>query len=123
MQIVVPPPPSQVVADGGAALRFKVVNIGLWNMISTQSVSVAHGIADYTKIRSITVILMTDAGTTRYPAGGFAFANSGVVETVQISFNNTNVILQRPANGAFSVSTLFDDPAVNRGFIHILYEG
>jgi len=40
------------------------VNIGTWDMDATSSVTVSHGIADFTKIRSVDAMIRNDAATT-----------------------------------------------------------
>lgn len=110
--------------DGGLdtgddnTLKFKVVEIGDWNMDSTASVSVAHGVSSEQNIRGVQVFVRHDTSSVIYPltrASG-ASSVSGSISSV----NATNVNLDRFASGAFD-STDFDSTSFNRGWIYIWY--
>jgi hypothetical protein len=102
--------------DVTAAINRKIVNIGDWNMVSTNSVNVAHGLT-FTKIRNVSVLIIDDAASqisplnTIQPAGtvsGFWYANS------------TNVVIYKWANAAFD-NTNYDSTSYNRGWVLIDY--
>lgn len=111
-------------------LRKKVVEIGDWDMDANASVNVAHGIADHTKVRSISVIIRDDNNVTMYmliPVTGVAPLIGGFISSI----NHTNVILNR--HDAASIAGLgwngvpqfdnagFDSTSYNRGWIVIEY--
>lgn len=98
------------------SLSLKVIEIGIWNMDADATVSVAHGL-DYTKIRNISIIIISDAGN-RTEIGNGGNANWG--------FNGTDIVMTRAASsGTYPVgaydSVSFDDSAMNRGYITIQY--
>lgn len=105
----------------GAYLKKKVVNIGDWNMDSTVSVTVAHGLADFKKIRAIDCIVRNDSDTTY--ANLLALAPGGSQEpggSAQF-IDSTNITLVRKTSGTFD-STSFDSTSYNRGWVTITYE-
>jgi hypothetical protein len=109
--------------DGGLdtgddnTLKFKVVEIGDWNMDSTASVSVAHGVSSEQNIRGVQVFVRHDTSSVIYPLTRASGASS--VSGIS-SVNATNVNLDRFASGAFD-STDFDSTSFNRGWIYIWY--
>lgn len=98
-----------------ASLNTKIINIGDWNMDTTQSLDVAHGVT-LSKIRSLSAIIIADSSTTRYDLnimdgagdGGGLFADA------------TNVVLRRIASGFFD-NTSFNSTSFNRGYIVLQY--
>lgn len=107
-------------ASGTANLKIKVIDIGDWNMDATTQVTVAHGIADFTKIRSINAVVRTDGDTSYYNLLNSEGAGSAL--NTQIQAQSTNVVLGRATDGIFD-STTFDSTGFNRGWITIIYEG
>lgn len=103
-------------------VRRKVIEIGLWNMDSTLSVSVAHGLDLGTtaglvdKIRGCKVMILNDDQDSATPLDIWdgASAVGGA-----FSIDDTNVILVRTPSSYYD-SNLFD-AAVNRGYIVIEY--
>jgi hypothetical protein len=89
-------------------------------MDTTQFVSVAHGIADYTKIRAVLVVIRNDAATLlleiQNPAGALNGTTSGGITSI----NSVNVDLYRVTGGSFD-STNYDATSFNRGYITIIY--
>jgi len=106
----------QAIADLNGSLITTIVNIGDWDMDATASVSIAHGIADYSKIRSVSVLIIPDAATTLIPldtsfSGGVPAGSIGQIQSV-------NIPLFRTATGTFD-STNYDSTSFNRGYITI----
>jgi len=106
----------QAIADLNGSLITTIVNIGDWDMDATASVSIAHGIADYSKIRSVSVLIIPDAATTLIPldtsaAGGVPAGAIGQIQSV-------NIPLYRTATETFD-STNYDSTSFNRGYITI----
>ena len=113
----------------GEAVRYEqlptllstTIQIGTWDMTSGIK-NVAHGIADYQKIRSVSVIIRNDAENqlvdllTNGYGGSESSAGIGGYFVVQ----STNVVLF-PGTGCFN-STLFNDGAIERGWVTIEYE-
>jgi len=95
----------------------KVVEIGAWNMLSTTSLSVVHGLTLGTVI-SIDVLILNDAGSFAYP---IQYASDGdATPSGGWYANSANVVIFRNA-ASFFVSTSFDGTASNRGFVTIWY--
>ena len=101
----------------------KSVEIGDWNMDSTPTVTVSHGIADASKIRDVRVTIRSDIGTgyvltpiewvdqsTGVTAGGWTL--SSILSTISIF---------RITGGAFD-SAAYDATSYNRGWVTIIYE-
>lgn len=95
-------------------LNQKVVNIGDWDMDTTNFVQVAHGLT-FSKIVLIhvTILIDDDVGDIGYEY----FDGTGLSS---ISFGTTNVSINRVTGGLFD-STNFDKTSYNRGYITILY--
>lgn len=101
-----------------AVLNTKIVNIGDWNMDSTNSVSVAHGIADHTKARSLIVTIRNDTDADYYDFSS-ADNDSGSTNSF-VRIDSTNVDISRMASGIFD-TVAFDSTGYNRGWIVIQY--
>jgi hypothetical protein len=89
----------------------KIVNIGSWNMDTDATLIVNHGVVDYTKIRSIDILIYNDAGTPKvFPlyAGGDYF------------MDDTAITLSRTPSGAFDDPD-FSSTGTQRGYISIKY--
>lgn len=102
-------------------IKWTVVEIGDWDMDTNGSISIAHGIADYTKIRSISVMIRNDSIDALIPLG--IVNTSGVVQggvNPNVGINSTHIGLLRVASGSFD-SVGFDSTSFNRGFITIGY--
>jgi len=99
-------------------VKFKVVNIGDWDMDSTTFVEVLHGIVDYTKIRSAFIMILPDAGfvsTTTLFGGNNSESGTGISY-----FNATAIRLSRAAGGIFD-NINYNQTSYNRGFVTIGY--
>ena len=99
---------------GGTELKCKMVEIGDWNMVSTGTKDVAHGLT-LAGIHSVSVMIRNDDDTTHYNllAGGGIIAGG-------YTCGSTNVALNRTSGGAFD-GISFDSPTYNRGWITIWY--
>lgn len=100
-------------------LQTTIVNIGDWNMDTSVTVSVAHGLADFTKVRSVLVMVRNDTNDTYYPldsgvAGGGGGAANGFVQSI----DTTNIVLGRNTSGLFD-DAAFNATSYNRGYILI----
>ncbi len=99
-------------------IKFKKLAINTWNMNTTDTRIVAHGIASgKTKILMAYATIHSDAGTVfnldYLAANGIG---GGAVE----SFDDTNINLSRVIGGNFDNGS-YEDP-VNRGYVLIWYQ-
>lgn len=105
-------------------LKKRILEIGDWNMSATVSVSIAHGI-DFTKIRSIFVLIRGDAGETypdaRYPLNNITGTGEGQGGYFISTSDPTKVYLHRLAGGQFHGSN-YNATSFNRGWIILEYE-
>jgi hypothetical protein len=92
-------------------VKTKIIQLGAWNMDSTATLSVAHGIAALSDIRSIQVIILRDDNQTR---DDFAPGADRIYTT------GTNIELARTTGGTFD-GTAWDDASMNRGYAIIRY--
>lgn len=99
-------------SNGTDAIRFKVLNIGDWNMDTTGSVSVAHGLTAANLIGA-EVLIYDDLGL-----GGYSIERAGYYNFEYVI--GTSIVLSRTAGGAFD-NTSFDATGYNRGKIIIWY--
>lgn len=98
------------------------VEIGIWNMDTTSSLSVAHGVADFTKIKTWQISIYNDDGTKIYDflgtlcaVGGDPVGRSGYL--AEINSASFSLVRVTSADGGFFDSTSFDDGTMNRGYI------
>ena len=101
----------------GAILRTKIIEIGDWNMDTTASVSIPHGLTA-SKIRSVYAFVIIDTSNLFYPLN-MSVAGSGSL-LGWFAWSATEIVLERLAGGFFD-SNLFDATSFNRGFITIEY--
>jgi hypothetical protein len=94
------------------------LNIGDWNMDSTSSVNVAHGL-DYTKIVEVNAFIRDDAGTT-YNMLSHNKTTALITDGSIALVNSTNVNLERKVSGPYDNSS-YDSTSYNRGFVTIKY--
>ena len=99
-------------------LNVKVIQIGDWNMDSTDNVNVAHGLT-LANIRNISVVIRDDGNTTYYCLPG---ADATLAADQEYAFANaSNVNIKRRDSGIFDNAS-FDQTSYNRGWITIMYE-
>lgn len=98
-------------------VKTKVIDIGTWDMDADTQITVAHGIADHTKIRSVSVMVRNDADTGYYNLIEYTAAATGMSA---IWVNSTTVVLNRAVGGIFD-GVDFDGTPYNRGWITIQY--
>lgn len=108
----------------GEILRFKIIDIGDWNMDTTLAVGVSHGLTA-SKIRTLQVVIRGDVGSifddshipldfsdlTNVPDGSFRVGPNP---------DEAVIALNRRAGGIFD-SSLFNATSYNRGWITIGY--
>jgi hypothetical protein len=107
----------------GVQLLTKQINIGDWNMnfsvAGSASVLIAHGIADYKKIRSVTAIVRSDDDATYrsfpYYSSTGSFGGVGAITSTDVT-----LVLTSPNTAFDNVS--YDSTSFNRGWIIVTYE-
>lgn len=97
-------------------LHLKILQIGDWNMDTTDSVAIPHG-ESLANILTICCAIVNDAGTVKYQAAG---ASGGTRDLDVTSIDATNVNLGRKIGGLFD-SVDFDSTSYNRGFLFITH--
>ncbi len=111
---------SVTVVQSNVQLLMKRLEIINWNMDTAATFTVAHGLADHTKIRGILdAIVRTDDGTNYYVlnsgspiAGGFDTS----------SFDATNIKLFRNGAGLFDSASFSTTGGYVRGWVTVIYE-
>lgn len=108
-------------------LKTKVLEIGDWDMDANIGVTVTHGLSDITKIRSIDLVIRTDAGVSIYPWKMALTTGNPIVTSIQVGIDGnapltaTVVNLTRETGGHYD-STAYDSTSFNRGWVTIVYE-
>tara|TARA_R110000868_G_scaffold5681_6_gene33623 strand:- start:19048 stop:19782 length:735 start_codon:yes stop_codon:yes gene_type:complete len=105
------------IGDPGYLRTF--VNIGDWNMVLTNWKSVLHGIADFTKIVAVQVVIINDAGTFRYMLNSKQYPSTTMDGSVQLITSGA-IQIERTTSGFFD-SVDFDSVGYNRGIVTIDY--
>jgi len=110
----------QVIHNSGTErLTKKIVSIGDWDMDSSPTTTIAHGLSDFTKIKAVEVMILNDAGNAIYPLNSYNSTSvpddiSGGVKSIDA----TDIVLSRRSGaGSFFGSNDFDATSYNRGFI------
>ncbi len=119
----------KVVAAGTESTKrilTKVIEIGDWNMDSTPSVNVAHGLSDQSKIRSVSVLIRSDSGgNTSIISNSCVNDITGIGGSqeawVYYANTSTNIGLARRTGGIFDGPS-YDSTSYNRGWVTIQYE-
>lgn len=98
-------------SDATTKLTYAEFSLGTWNMDTTSSISVNHGITDADNIRNVQVIIINDAGNQRLSLedegdGGY-------------TIGNTLFTITRRATGQFDNVNF--SGTQNRGFISFFY--
>lgn len=108
--------------NNGAFLKSKVIEIGDWNMDSSDIIDVAHGVSDHETIRICSVMIRDDGGSYMYELddGGSFMYDTGVQGGIG-RIGDTNIRLVRISSGFFD-DTNFSSTSYNRGWVTIWYE-
>lgn len=103
---------------GTSAFKCKIIDIGDWNMDTTASVNVAHGLT-FANIRAVNMTIRNDANDTFYPVTtGAGVATGEAYLSCQV--DATNVVCTRMTGSAFD-AVAFDSTSYNRGWVTIWY--
>ena len=105
--------------NGSATKLFtRVVAIEDWNMDTTATFSVAHGITDFTKIRSVNVIIQNDTSSQFYTPD---FGGAVDLYLSGAGIDATNISFERRAGGVFDNAAFADNTSFTRGWITIIF--
>jgi hypothetical protein len=107
------------VVNALGGLITKVINIGDWNMDANSSTNVAHGLSDFLKIRTVSVMIRRDDDSFIYDLQ-WVNSTTGITSGSILSINSTNITLQRTDSGAWD-SIDFNATSFNRGWVTIQY--
>jgi hypothetical protein len=100
----------------GDVLKCKIIEIGDWNMDSTRSVNISHGL-DRGNIRMLDVIIRADSGVSLWRAPSF---NDGTNDTLRVDIFATYIQLTSPSATSYDTAS-YDSTSYNRGWITIWY--
>ena len=108
-------------------LRRKTIEIGVWDMPATASVTVAHGLTNdlWKNVKNIEVVIRNDADTEYYTDSHDTATDAD--DGIEIEkIDDTNVTLKRAGNGSgtgtFDTANFDTDSNYNRGWVTIWYE-
>lgn len=104
-----------------AIVRIKIIDIGDWNMDSTASVTIAHGLTA-NKIRTVSALIRNDDDNL-FKFIDCPFNSNLSYQNGRLYFDGTNITLERlnsSAGGEFD-STDYNATSYNRGWITIHY--
>ncbi len=101
----------------------KVIPIGVWNMDTTDQISIAHGITDVTTILRISVQIRIDSGgaTTDLNVANINTLSDYGQQDGSIGCNGTNVVMHRRTGGVYDNAAIYSSTAISRGWITIEY--
>lgn len=110
------------VSDDGSKVHCKKISIGIWNMDADESVLIPHGLgANYLNIINCFVAILNDVSSVIYPLYYFQdVADPSLLNGGIQSIGAGGITLMRRVGGSFDNAN-FDDGAMNRGYIHVMY--
>lgn len=100
-------------------LLTKVIDIGDWNMDANSATFVAHGLSNFLKIRTVSVMIRRDDDSFFYDLQVVNVLN-GLTSGSVLSIGPTDIILQRTDTGSFDQID-FNATSFNRGWVTIQY--
>ena len=106
--------------NDGVFRMSKTLDIGDWNMDSTTTANVAHGLT-YELIRDISVSIRDDSDAIRYNLIGSTYTGIAEYHGGGVQYNSTNITLIKTIGGTFD-NVEFDSTSYNRGWITVWYE-
>jgi len=104
------------IVSGFESPKNKIIDIGDWNMDTTLTKTVAHGLTQ-ADIRSVDVWIRDDVAAFTYP---LFYHGSGGSHAGYYKYGATTVDLTRVVSGFFDSAT-FDATSFNRGWVTIWY--
>lgn len=114
---------AEAINNGDYVIRTKVLPIGSWNMDSTDSVFIPHGLgSDISKVISVTALIRKDDGNQSFMFNQYGNAGGGsgigYISGANVKLYRA-VFLSTPLE--IFDSTDFNDSVMNRGWITINY--
>jgi hypothetical protein len=106
-------------SDGTNHIKTKIIDIGDWNMDTTDTVLITHGMT-LAKIRAVSATIRNDADTSYQPCTTGRVATVNEIECYIHTISSTTISLSRRGTGVFD-STDYDSTSYNRGWITITY--
>lgn len=106
------------ITENSVTMRRKIINIGDWNMDTTITKNVAHGLT-LANIRSAQAFIRSDDASATNPLD--KYDNPSGLVSGSVNIQSTNVVLARTTGGLFD-DTTYDSTSYNRGWVVILYE-
>ena len=103
--------------NGDISTRTKIIQIGDWNMVATNEINIAHGLAHST-IRHLSVMIRHSSGS-HYEFGTDSLGGS---TNDRLFAGTTNITISRATGGVFDTSS-YEATSYNRGWIIIQYVG
>lgn len=109
------------IGGNGTGLKFKVIDIGDWDMDTDGGLTIALGVARG-NVRSVDVLIRNDTTTNVYPLIGRGATNAATVNQGDwaLSSIGDDILLYRADSGFFD-STSFNATSFNRGWVTIWY--
>lgn len=112
-----------IIEGTGNVMKCHILEIGAWNMDTTESALVS--IASFTagNILNVTGIIYGDTGTAYYPLPcRYTNAASGEMEVwVKYWSESLHLITVTRRTGGYFDSASFDDAVMNRGLLYLWY--
>jgi hypothetical protein len=102
----------------GSIVRTKIIEIGDWNMDTTASKDVTHGLPDFKKIRNVSAIIKRDDEAIYWNLA--SITSAGQLGGSVGALGTSVLTLYRVTGGNFD-STDFDATSFNRGWVYIDY--
>jgi len=109
-------------ATTAVKLTTKVIEIGNWNMDTTDGLNVAHGL-DQSKIRTVNVVIRNDSAQGSLSKSLDEGVND--LNTTRQGFyyiNDSNILLKRLTGGLWDTDEFDEVSGYNRGWITITYQ-
>jgi len=108
-------------AGNAEDLKIKIIDIGDWNMDTSSSVDVTHGLT-YDSIRGISGVVRGDAGEDDrlFAIGSVTTVGAGDVDVSFVYINATIIRIGRLNAGQFD-NAGYNSTSYNRGWVHITY--
>lgn len=119
MQIGSPQVLNYIIGADGGLYRLSVVPIGVWNMVGTGMVQVAHGLVG-ANIRQVFARIINDAGDAFCQLQKASDTMITNIDGAIMEWTATHVTCVRRAGGHFSTAS-FNDGVMNRGDLFIWY--
>ncbi len=116
-------------SDTASTLKTMVIEIGDWNMVATEQITINSPFSDASKIRAIDVMIRTDGyegsmyegvkPLTSVNAGDTGLSGGVVLVYSQYTGQTPKIVLKRSTAGFRFTS--YDDTSYNRGWVVIQY--